>query len=200
MRIGLDLDNTLIDYDAAYSAIAEELSLPPDCRDRDSVRALLRQAPPEDHEWQAFQSRLYTEGLLFSAPASGSLAFLEECQRREYHVYIISHKTETTQPRFGGRNLRLPAIDWLRGVGICPEFVNETNVIWCSSVEDKIMRINQENLDLFIDDLMNILESPLLSESIRTWHLCTKSENDGILDRLTGRGGFEELTLWMSSH
>ena len=69
-RIGLDLDNTVIDYAPAYRAVAREMGLPPELVDRESIRESLRKSEEEDEEWQRFQAQLYTDGLAFAKPAA----------------------------------------------------------------------------------------------------------------------------------
>ena len=55
-RIGLDLDNTVIDYAPAYRAVAREMGLPQQLVDRESIRESLRKSEEDDEEWQRFQS------------------------------------------------------------------------------------------------------------------------------------------------
>ena len=57
-RIGLDLDNTVIDYAQAYPAVASVIGLPQSLDNRHSIRGILRKSDHEDLEWQRFQSIL----------------------------------------------------------------------------------------------------------------------------------------------
>ena len=84
-RIGLDLDNTVIDYAPAYRAVAKEMGLPQQLVDRESIRESLRKSEEDDEEWQRFQALLYTDGLAYAKPAPGLLKFLQLLQYKYYY-------------------------------------------------------------------------------------------------------------------
>ena len=162
MRIGLDLDNTLIDYSPALPVVAESLGLEGPT-DRASLRATLRST--DDEGWQHLQSRLYTDGLEHAVPAEGSLLFLEEALKLGASVMIVSHKTATTPERFGGRPLHAPALDWLERHGVAPAMVRSEDVRFCATREEKVAVIRAAELDWFVDDLLEVLHHPLFPAS-----------------------------------
>jgi hypothetical protein len=162
MRIGLDLDNTLIDYAPALPVVAESLGLE-GSTDRASLRATLRST--DDEAWQYLQSRLYTDGLEFAVPTEGSVMFLQEAVERGASVMIVSHKTATTPERFGGRPLHAPALAWLEHHGIAPALVRSEDVWFCATREEKIAAIRAASLDWFVDDLLEVLHHPLFPAS-----------------------------------
>jgi len=166
VRIGLDLDNTLIDYGPAFPIVAASLGIDGPT-DRISLRERLHEV--DEDLWQLLQSRLYTGGLAHAVPSEGSLEFLRTAQQRGAHVVIISHKTANAQPRFGGEALHPPALQWLRDHDIVPKFVRDTNVRFCATRGEKLKAIRSERLDWFIDDLMEILENPLFPASTTGW-------------------------------
>ncbi len=196
-RIGLDLDNTVIDYSHAYSVIAENLGLPKGCRDRNKIRSFLRVSPPNDFEWQKFQALLYTEGLEYATPAANLLNFLEECLQQGVRVFIISHKTRRTSDRFGGHDLRLSAMKWLETHNVTPHFIQNTDVYFCSTREEKIHTINDLQIGVFLDDLSEVLTDPGLPASLIRWLFVpeTRSQRDSDLNlRSTD---FGSLTEWL---
>ena len=73
--VGIDLDNTIIDYSAAYLYLSERFNLSELQRDRISIRNILRKSKFDDDDWQYFQSLLCTEGLVHAKPAEGLLDF-----------------------------------------------------------------------------------------------------------------------------
>jgi hypothetical protein len=87
--IGLDLDNTVIDYTPAYRATAARMGLPPEFTNRKSIRPLLRRSEVDDLEWQRFQALLYTDGLAYAKPAAGLRDFLNLCAELPVRVFIV---------------------------------------------------------------------------------------------------------------
>ncbi len=196
-RIGLDLDNTIIDYSAAYFSLAERFNLSEIHRDRLSIRNILRRSKFDDEEWQYFQSLLYTEGLVHAKPAEGLLDFLNICKLKKIRVSIISHKTTTTQTRFGSQDLRVPAVEWLRSHKILSDFVSESDVIFCSSAEEKVEMIKAKDLDIFVDDLIEILLDLELSSSL--YRVLFESSTNQVLLRADGiySSNFVSLIKWI---
>ncbi len=169
-RIGLDLDNTVIDYTPAYRVIAARIGLPREFVDRESIRPLLRRSEVDDMEWQRFQALLYTDGLAFAQPAAGLSDFLNLCATLNVCVFIVSHKTATTPVQFGARDLRGPAQAWLMDRGIVPGHVIKDDIYFCSTRVEKIQTIASLGCEAFVDDLIEVLEHPDLPIDIRRFH------------------------------
>jgi len=169
-RIGLDLDNTVIDYNPAYPVIAARIGLPQEFVDRESIRPLLRRSEVDDMEWQRFQALLYTDGLAFARPAGGLSDFLKLCATLNVRVFIVSHKTATTPVQFGARDLREPAQAWLMNQGIVPGYVEEEDVYFCSTRVEKVRTIASLGCQAFVDDLIEVLEHPDLPIEIMRFH------------------------------
>lgn len=183
-HIGLDLDNTIIDYSDSYRIIAENLKLKIESFDRNSIRNELRKSEFDDLEWQYFQSLLYTVGLQFAKPAAGLFELLNYCKESEIKITIVSHKTLTTPANFGSQDLRSPAFKWLTDYHIIPEYITPANLFFCSSADEKIETIDRKRIDLFVDDLIEILR------------IC-KSSSD--MTRMLYRHSAKEVSLYEDS-
>ena len=197
-RIGLDLDNTVIDYAPAYRSVAREMGLPPELVDRESIRESLRKSEEDDEEWQRFQAHLYTDGLAYAKPAPGLLEFLRLCDSTGVSVVIISHKTETTPARFGSRDLRAPAFEWLDIQGIVPTHVSPDGVFFCINRVEKVRTIAATQCAVFVDDLTEVLNDPGMPSSILRFRYVTGTNAifdlpDNIVD-----ADFFALTRWLS--
>lgn len=155
--LGLDLDNTVIDYAEAYRVLAPRFGLADGHVSREAVRSQLRSAPDDDVEWQRFQALLYSDGLEVALPAIGVVDLLEACQQLGLSVVIISHKTSTGPDRFGARDLRTPARAWLRRHGISPGWIPEECVTFHATAREKVARIAEVLPLWFMDDLEEIL-------------------------------------------
>ena len=168
--IGLDLDNTVIDYTPAYRATAARMGLPPEFTDRKSIRPLLRRSEVDDLEWQHFQALLYTDGLACAEPAAGLRDFLNLCAELHVRVFIVSHKTATTPAQFGGHDLRGPAKAWLVNQGIAPDHINLNDIYFCITRAEKVQKIASLGCQAFVDDLLEVLEHPNLPMGISRFH------------------------------
>jgi len=169
-RIGLDLDNTVINYTLSYRAIAEKLGLPREFIDRESIRPFLRKSGDDDVEWQRFQALLYTDGLAFAQLATGLSDFLDLCADLNVRVFIVSHKTATTPVQFGARDLRGPAQAWLMNRGITPDYINLEDIYFCSTRVRKVNTIISLGCQAFVDDLTEVLEHPDMPIGITRFH------------------------------
>lgn len=173
-RIGLDLDNTLIDYaDSARNVAAQEgfsnVQSLPDLRD------LCKES--DNEKWQRLQAQLYTDGLDYATPADSSTTFLSEAKNLGATIFIVSHKTSTTPPKYGARDLRTPAREWLANWDIVPHYLPDDHVFFCDTQQDKVTKIRELDLDWFIDDLREVFENPGFPEHTTSWlYRATESE------------------------
>ena len=164
-RIGIDLDNTIVDYSLAYKVIGRQFEFETELVDRESIRNHLR-LQGDDIEWQRFQSILYTEGLISAQPANGVREFIELCRISLIEVFIVSHKTIQTPKLFGARNLRQPAVEWLEEHLLVSNLVDSDHLHFCSTQSEKVCTINELGCELFVDDLLEVLMNPELSSEI----------------------------------
>lgn len=198
-RIGLDLDNTVIDYTPAYRALARDMGLPQQLGDRESIRQALRKSEDDDEEWQRFQSHLYTAGLGYAMPAPGLRDFLQLCGLVGVSVVIISHKTKTTPERFGSLDLRAPASEWLSRQGIVPAHVPLAGVFFCENQDAKVRTITNLKCDLFVDDLIEVLHHPDMPYGISRVHYLAGASFIAKTQDSTVDADFFALTTWLRS-
>ena len=197
--IGLDLDNTVIDYTPAYRATAARIGLPPEFTDRDSIRPLLRRSEVDDLEWQRFQALLYTDGLAFAEPAAGLSDFLNLCAELNVGVFIVSHKTATTPTQFGERDLHGPAKAWLVDQSIAPDQINLEDIYFCSTRAEKVRTIGSLGCEAFVDDLIEVLEHPDLPFDIRRFHYQLDAPVFDSPAPGVQPANFTSLTTWLAS-
>jgi hypothetical protein len=159
MRIGIDLDNTLIFYDEAFARAAIESSLlPADFRGgKSKLREAIRALPDGEQQWQALQGHVYGAGILEATLFPGAMEFLQSYKECEF--FIVSHKTEFAHFDETRTNLREAATAWLRAQNIFSP-IPEANVFFANTREEKVLRIADLNLDWFIDDLPEVFLEP----------------------------------------
>jgi hypothetical protein len=109
--------------------------------------------------------------------------FFEEL-KSEYDFYIVSHKTKRSPFKFGFKNLRKPAIEWLKKHKITPNFIKPNQIHFCSTQSEKIALINDLKFKYFIDDLEEIIFSDKIDKEISMIHFKDISFKD-ILMRIS---------------
>ena len=96
MRLGVDLDNTLICYDDVFLSGARELNLVPKSwtGDRFQVRAYVRDQKNGETSWQRLQGQVYGRWNSRAKLFPGVYRFLWRCNFRKITVDVLSHKSE----------------------------------------------------------------------------------------------------------
>ncbi|MDZ4762504.1 MAG: hypothetical protein SGJ21_15755 [Alphaproteobacteria bacterium] len=156
MRIGIDFDNTIANYDGVFhaAALARGLISADLPNGKNDVRDYLNGSGRKD-DFTELQGYVYGSRMDLVSPYPGVRNFIVEAVARGHEVWVISHKTRT--PMLG------PAFDMheaARG------FLNDQNMIdparayFEVTKEDKLRRATGLAVDVFIDDLPEILEHP----------------------------------------
>jgi hypothetical protein len=162
MKIGIDLDNTLICYDEAFQRVGKEEGLLAASFEGDKAavkRALLKERP-DGLLWETLQGLVYGRRIDAAALFDGVSRFLEICRARGDEVAIVSHKTELAHHDPLRTDLRAAALQWMEshrffdpaGLGL-----NRDNVHFEGTRDDKIRRIASRGFTLFVDDLAEVL-------------------------------------------
>lgn len=163
LRIGLDFDNTIVDYNTLFFKVAREQGLIPASlsQTKSSVRDYLRQIERED-DWTRLQGYVYGERMLESDLFPGTLNFLSHCRKQAIPVFIISHKTR--YPYLGPQyDLHQSALKWMKVCGLfdpTQTALTQENVFLELSKESKLQRIAALRCNVFLDDLPEFLTEP----------------------------------------
>jgi len=162
ISIGIDLDNTLINYDTSMHTLAWKhgfltSEIP---KNKSSVRDHIRNLPDGEFLWQQLQADVYGPGIMNAELSEGSLEFLEKCSDLGVTIFLISHKTKFAKQDSTGTNLHQAALHWLSTHAIIdtPDLhIKRSNVFFEKTVSDKITRIRNTHCSAFIDDLEDVL-------------------------------------------
>lgn len=164
MKIGIDLDNTIIRYDGLLHrlALAEgfiQASMPVN---KQAIRDHVRSAHGEA-AWQGLQLALYGTAIENACLFDGVWDFLLCLRRRGIPFHIVSHKTRFPNSGSQKVDLRLKALEFLDshgffradGLGMPSE-----NVLFCSRRAEKVAAIARLGHTAFIDDLEEVFLEP----------------------------------------
>jgi hypothetical protein len=171
LKIGIDLDNTIVRYHEIFHRVAiEEGLIPPSLPvSKDRVRDHLRASGNED-AWTRLQGSVYGARMGEAEPFPGVLEFFRRAVRRGLPVCIISHKTR--YPFLGPRyDLHQAALDWLAGNGFFSDEIglSRGQVFLEEKKQDKLLRIRALECTHFIDDLPELLGDPNFPAPVLRW-------------------------------
>jgi hypothetical protein len=172
MRIGIDFDNTLIDYDAVFATVARERGLIDGgfVGSKREVRDHIRALPDGETEWQRLQGYVYGAGIQGATMFDGVDAFLRQCRAREVEVCIVSHKTRFGHFDTTGINLRAAAVGWMARNGFFAAdgyAIPVARVFFESTRTAKVNCIRAAGCSLFIDDLVEVFADSAFPEETR---------------------------------
>lgn len=189
MRLGIDLDNTIINYDALFARLAGERSLvPPSFTvNKQTIRDYLRAHNQEDC-WTELQGIAYGSRMEEAVPFAGFDEFLARCNAARIDWWIISHRTQW--PYLGAAmDLHQAARQWLVTRGFIPD-AKSGQVKLETSREAKLGSIERTECDVFIDDLPELLCDPLFPRNVRRILFDPGNQNPD-------RAEYERATSWI---
>ena len=163
MRIGIDFDNTIVCYDAAFHRAAHERGwIPADVTPtKDGVRNFLRAAGRED-DWTELQGYIYGARMDLASPFPGVREFLREAAAAGCTVDIVSHKTR--HPYRGEKHdLHKSALGWIEAQGFFADRalgLDRAHVHLELTKDSKLARIGALGCESFVDDLPELLGEP----------------------------------------
>jgi hypothetical protein len=171
-RVGIDLDNTLIDYEEVFRSFARERGLvsPEFAGGKDDIREAARATPDGDVEWQRLQGVVYSKGIQQATLFEGAAEFLHQARDRGSEIFIVSHKTEFGHFDPDRINLRTAALEWMEAQGFfCPDgfAISKKNVLFAATRFEKIAMISHLGVSVFIDDLPEVLEDKDFPSGVR---------------------------------
>lgn len=172
MRIGLDFDNTIIQYDEVFRQAAGQRGLisPGFPGSKQQVRDAIRRLPDGELRWQALQGYVYGKGIEGAVLFPGVADFLRRARAQGDTVLIVSHKTEHGHFDPDKINLRGAAMGWMEAQGFFTDqgfSMTPGNVHFASSRSEKLGRIADLKCDVFVDDLEEVLEDPGFPGGVR---------------------------------
>ena len=169
MNIGIDFDNTIVDYsDSIYElALQHRLIEKETSKSKISVKDHIQKFHGND-KWTWLQGQAYGKSILNAKPYKDSVKTLAKFISNNHNIFIISHKTK--YPFIGEKtNLHEAARNWsnryLRVEG--RQIIHSQNLYFNETLDLKIQKICEMKLDVFVDDLPQILNHPKFPKGVR---------------------------------
>ncbi len=159
MRIGVDFDNTIADYDEVFVLAAQRDGLLDDgfVGGKQAVRAALRAVEDGEERWMRLQGQVYGALMSQARMIEGFGVFLDRSRAAGVSVCIISHKTEHGHFDAARVNLRDAARRWMDEQGLFGRYgLAPDRVFFESTRSEKIARIRSTGCTHFVDDLEEV--------------------------------------------
>ncbi len=170
MRIGIDLDNTIISYDGVFAEIAGRYGIdvtdPEGAKHR--LRSRLQKRDGGELLWQEIQGQVYGPELFKARLFAGVYRCLWRLKRLGHSIEVVSHKTKFGHGDATRTPLRTVAEQFLRDQGL---FVNRSEsiidkLIFLDSRSEKIDYIAAGKFKFFIDDLPEVLDDAKIPAAV----------------------------------
>jgi len=162
MRIGLDFDNTIACYDQSFLLAATQAGLVKAgfVGGKQEIRDAIRQRADGETEWMRLQGRVYGALMERAAVMPGLYDFLSAAHRMGHDLFVVSHKTRYGHFDPERIDLRLSALEWMKKQRLLETSetgLSKESVFFESTRSEKICRISMLELDVFVDDLPEVL-------------------------------------------
>jgi hypothetical protein len=167
MLIGLDFDNTIVNYSDAIARLGKErFELPKGLPvNKVNLRDFLR-SEGREREWTEFQGELYGPGMRYADPYRGAIETMRNFSAGGHRLVIISHRTKLP---YAGRpyDLHASAVGWVTARLSSQGLFSEDAVYFLETRADKIEMIASLNCEVFVDDLPEVLSDPNFPKSTK---------------------------------
>ncbi len=173
MIIGIDFDNTIIDYSNVIKKVIKDkkINIKKKNPRKDDLKNYLILNYGE-REWTKLQGEIYGKYIKFAKLSNGFLSFLKKLNKQNFQIYIISHKTQF--PILGKKiNLQNAAKVWCKANLKTKKI--KYKIFFANNIDQKIKIIEKEKCNFFIDDLPNILKK-INNKVIKIWFSNKKSK------------------------
>ena len=164
MNIGIDFDNTLVQYDTLFREIAYQeglISRKRDITGKREIRDYLHRQTNGEESWMKLQGLVYGKHMHRAQLTPGVANFLLSCKGRNYRIFVVSHKTEHGHFDPAKILLRGEALQWMEVRRFFdPEYfgLDRADVFFADTREEKVNIITSLKCEWFIDDLPEIFD------------------------------------------
>jgi hypothetical protein len=113
LRIGLDFDNTIANYDQAFPEVARIRGYETKTLNKRDLKLDLLNQPDGDTAWQKVQGLVYGKYIDLASLYPGVFEFVLRALSGDNQVFIVSHKTQLGHFDESRTPLRQAATNWL---------------------------------------------------------------------------------------
>ena len=163
MIIGIDLDNTIINYDKTFLNIALKKKIISENKiiSKEKLKQKIIKKKSIE-QWKAIQGIAYGKNIYHSDIMKFFHDFIILSKIRKIKIYIISHKTKYGHYDKKKIQLRKKATQFLISKKIINSDISpilKSNIYFCDTLDQKISKIKELECDFFIDDLYKVINN-----------------------------------------
>jgi hypothetical protein len=154
--IGLDFDNTIVNYDNSFRLLSDKfLNLPKNIiKKKETIKNYLLSEGKES-DWTEFQGLIYGPGISYAQLYPESINTIIKLLHNNYSINIISHRSKF--PYKGKKyDLHKYANKWLH-LKFDKKILENIDISFLTTKEEKIKKIIDKNCNFFLDDLVSII-------------------------------------------
>ena len=175
MLIGIDFDNTIACYDKVFQEVAKNQKIVNKnwIGNKTDLKKLILKSKKGKELWMKIQGMVYGQYMKNAEIMDGFVNFLKVTKLLDVDVCIISHKTKYGHFDKNKIDLRKEALKWIKKNKI----LDANKVYFANTREEKISLINDLKCDIFIDDLIEVLDHDNLNKNIKKIHLSSRNSS-----------------------
>jgi hypothetical protein len=169
--IGIDFDNTIINYEDVFydTALRKSLISADTPKNKKLIRDRIRSMANGEEHWMRLQADVYGSGISEARINDGVSDFFYLCKANNIMTYVVSHKTQFAKYDEEGFDLRNASLKWMetnhffdaQGINLSPD-----NVFFESTRLEKIQTIRNLGCTHFIDDLEEVFRECSFPEGV----------------------------------
>jgi len=169
LKIGIDLDNTIIDYNPIFKKYLNKKEVFKSASYKETLKKKLIINKNSELKWMQIQGKAYGKLINDAKIFEGFISFLSLARYYKVKIYIVSHKTIIGHYDKSKVNLRNVALGFLKknlkykGHNY---FNHIESIKFLDNFRDKIKFINSNKFDYFIDDLPKVIKTINLNKKI----------------------------------
>ena len=164
LKIGIDLDNTIINYQKSFKKFLKEKNINLKLITKKKIKHVSNNNS-KIRNWTQAQEEIYGKYIVFAKPYKYFKNFEKFALKNKIKLYIVSHKTKFSQ--FSKKyNLHSQSNKWLKN-NISKELYK---IYYVKTVDQKIKKIKYLNPDYFIDDLVEIFNHKNFPKTVGKIH------------------------------
>ena len=202
MRIGIDIDNTIICYDRVFAhvAISQGFSVHSDAS-KNEVKKWFHERDMQQG-FTLLQGEVYGKFIDLASLFDGVLAFIDVAKRADCHLFLVSHKTR--YPLVGEKfDLHKSASRFLIDNKVISQYndvgIHPNNVFFEPTLAGKIHRIAALNLDFFIDDLLQVFQHSNFPKKTKFMHFSQDLTKTALTDEFSSFANWKQMLSFLFS-
>ncbi len=170
IKIGIDLDNTIINYQNSFKKYLKEKKILLKQINKIKIKYIANNNS-KIRNWTAAQEEIYGYYINFAKPFEYYKEFEKFALKNRLKLYIISHKTKYSQ--FSKKyNLHSMSNKWIKK----NIFRKKYRVFYVNTIDEKVKKIIEIKPDYFIDDLIKIFKNKNFPKKVKKIYFSKKKD------------------------